>query len=159
MFKNPFSFNGRIRRTEFGISYVLFIFLFYMFVFMIEELNLVGFQVVLIFCTGYWFLLAQSAKRCHDLGNSGFYQLIPFYFFALIFSEGHNRTNMYGQDPKLLELYDREGKKPSTANKLIFPEEKTLIASGSEMLSGIMITALCIVLLNYFIIQTIGSIS
>jgi len=47
-----------------------------------------------------WFYLAQGAKRCHDIGNSGFYQIIPLYFLVMIFSEGYGGENEYGNDPK-----------------------------------------------------------
>jgi hypothetical protein len=42
-----------------------------------------------------WFLWAQSAKRCHDLNKSGWWQLIPFYFFVLLFSTGDYGPNQY----------------------------------------------------------------
>jgi nitrogenase molybdenum-iron protein alpha chain len=35
-----------------------------------------------------WFIWAQGAKRCHDRGNSGWYQIIPFYGFWMLFAEG-----------------------------------------------------------------------
>jgi len=53
-----------------------------------------GFQLALL-----WWLLAYGAKRCHDLGNSGFYQLIPFYLLFMLFQEGDVGDNFYGQNP------------------------------------------------------------
>jgi uncharacterized membrane protein YhaH (DUF805 family) len=48
-----------------------------------------------------WFLWAQGAKRCHDIGNSGWYQIIPFYVFWMLFANGQKETNQYGINPKL----------------------------------------------------------
>ncbi|MCB0464656.1 MAG: DUF805 domain-containing protein [Aequorivita sp.] len=155
MFKNPFSFNGRIRRTEYGISYVLHIFFIYLFAFLMESLNLGGYQVLIILAASYWFVFSQGAKRCHDLGNNGFYQLIPFYVFALIFSEGQRRNNKYGQDPKLMELRSAEQSlapaPPKQPLKLTLPEGKSMEAIGSELLSGIMGTALAVAVLSFCI--------
>ena len=47
-----------------------------------------------------WFALAQGAKRCHDRGNSGFYQLIPFYSLWMLFAVGDSKPNEYGVCPK-----------------------------------------------------------
>lgn len=47
-----------------------------------------------------WFFLAQGAKRCHDRGNSGWYQLIPFYGFWMLFADGDAGVNNYGVNPK-----------------------------------------------------------
>lgn len=47
-----------------------------------------------------WFILAQGAKRCHDLGNSGLYQLIPFYGILMMLEDGDEGENEYGFDPK-----------------------------------------------------------
>ena len=41
----------------------------------------------LIFIPLFWFKLAQSTKRCHDLGESGWMQIIPFYFLILCFGK------------------------------------------------------------------------
>lgn len=35
-----------------------------------------------------WFIWAQGAKRCHDRGNSGWYQIIPFYGFGCCLLKG-----------------------------------------------------------------------
>ena len=48
----------------------------------------------------YWFMWAQGAKRCHDRGNSGWYQLIPFYGLWMLFGDVDECENDYGFDPK-----------------------------------------------------------
>lgn len=98
MFKSPFSFNGRITRTEYIISTFVFLFL-------------VGFSVSMMFggsgawilleLAAYWFWLAQGAKRCHDFGQAGWLQLIPFINpLALWLSQGSSGHNQYGLDPR-----------------------------------------------------------
>ena len=60
-----------------------------------------------------WFALAQGTKRCHDIDKSGWWQLIPFYIFWLVFKKGNIGMNQYGQDPKVApyeevdEAYDK----------------------------------------------------
>jgi len=49
---------------------------------------------------GYWFIWAQGSKRCHDRGNSGWYQLIPFYGLWMAFADGEPGENEYGTNPK-----------------------------------------------------------
>src|SRR5690606_20398014 len=100
MFKNPFSFEGRIRRTEYGISIIIY-------AFCATILNAIvgasdGDAAILLFAyiPLLWFLWAQGAKRCHDVGNSGWWQLIPFYGFWLLFQDGQHGTNQYGENPK-----------------------------------------------------------
>jgi len=102
MFKNPFSFNGRIRRTEFGISSIIY-FIAYVIVFSIAGTAGPngGARIVLIFIIPMlWFLWAQNAKRCHDRGNSGWYQIIPFYSLWMLFGDSDKGTNEYGPNPK-----------------------------------------------------------
>jgi uncharacterized membrane protein YhaH (DUF805 family) len=99
MFEAPFSFEGRIRRTEYGISFIIYIVAALVMNAMITVSSLFFFLYIPIL----WFLWAQGAKRCHDRNNSGWYQIIPFYFLILIFSEGDEGTNYYGEDPKAPE--------------------------------------------------------
>ena len=100
MFKAPFSFNGRIRRLEFGISLLLYIFAIVAIstVMEIEGDSTKVFGILIL--PLIWFMYAQNAKRCHDRGNSGWYQLIPFYIFVLIFADGEIGENDYGINPK-----------------------------------------------------------
>ncbi len=99
MFKNPFSFNGRIRRLEFGLSYIIY-FAFYALILLLNDaLDNSGYALFL-FLPVLWFLFAQGAKRCHDRNNSGFYLLIPFYVFWMLFAESDFGINDYGLNPK-----------------------------------------------------------
>jgi uncharacterized membrane protein YhaH (DUF805 family) len=110
MFHNPFSFVGRIRRTEYGISVLIC----YMISFIIYAINPDGkglwFSVIATLPI-LWFLIAQGAKRCHDRENSGWYQIIPFYFFWMLFADSDNRLNKYGVNPK-----DRDKLQPVKVN-------------------------------------------
>ena len=56
--------------------------------------------IILTIVPAYWFLWAQGAKRCHDRGNSGWYQIIPFYFFVMLFGRSEEGVNDYGTNPK-----------------------------------------------------------
>ncbi len=101
MFKNPFSFEGRIRRTEYGLSFIILFVGAFISGLIIGITGLPAGMVYLLLIPLYWFFWAQGAKRCHDLGNSGWWQLIPFYGFWLIFVEGEQEINEYGENPKL----------------------------------------------------------
>jgi uncharacterized membrane protein YhaH (DUF805 family) len=98
MFKNPFSFNGRIRRTEFGISFIITAFINAIIGTSIQSAGTDS-VVALFYIPMIWFILAQGAKREHDLGLSGWWQLIPFRFFWLIFTKGQNQNNKFGTNP------------------------------------------------------------
>jgi len=106
MFAAPFSFEGRIRRMEYGLSYILYLVVYFCAKTMMEFESTISILGFVLLIPAFWFLLAQSAKRCHDLGNSGWYQLIPFYFFWLICEDGEPCENAYGDDPKGREMSD-----------------------------------------------------
>lgn len=106
MFRRPFSFKGRIRRTEFGLSLLMYYAFIYGGAFFLGMLaGMTGSDVFiglayLLWIPGVWFLWAQGAKRCHDIGHSGWYMLIPFYIFWMLFAPGVPATTSYGTSPK-----------------------------------------------------------
>ena len=102
MFKNPFSFDGRIRRTEYGVSLIIYAIAYAIIAGIGASAGRdSGAGIVFIFFIPMlWFLWAQGAKRCHDVGNSGWWQLIPFYVFWLLFQEGQAGSNQFGENPK-----------------------------------------------------------
>ncbi|GAA4422945.1 hypothetical protein GCM10023188_01160 [Pontibacter saemangeumensis] len=99
MFKKPFSFKGRIRRTEYGLSLVLYTIILYIVSEGIEARG-AAFAAGILYIPLIWFFLAQSAKRCHDRGNTGWFQIIPFYFFWMLFASGDEGNNRFGLNPK-----------------------------------------------------------
>lgn len=106
MFKNPFSFKGRIRRTEYGISAIIYYAILYtpQFSGISEEDYAIPYLIIII--PLLWFFIAQGAKRCHDRGNSGWYQLIPFYSLWMLFADSDDGSNEYGDNPKGIGNYD-----------------------------------------------------
>jgi uncharacterized membrane protein YhaH (DUF805 family) len=106
MFKNPFSFDGRIRRMEYGLTFIIYIVVYMICLSLISVGSVVAVIGGVMLIPMVWFVWAQSAKRCHDVGKSGWWQLIPFYFFVLLFQDGDSGLNTYGSNPK----EDPEGK-------------------------------------------------
>lgn len=119
----PFSFKGRIGRVQLILSYVVgFVAWFASFLLLldIEALDFLlfctelpdcllfciehpdengGVNLLILACTVafFWFLYAQCAKRCHDLGKSGAWMFVPFWNVLLFFAEGEEQDNQYGQ--------------------------------------------------------------
>lgn len=112
MFKAPFSFEGRIRRTEYGLSILIYGIVITLFNAMIATSPDGAKFLLVLLIPLLWFMWAQGAKRCHDLGNSGWWQLIPFYGFWMLFQEGSRLSNQYGENPK----------QPSFRRQAIFDE-------------------------------------
>ena len=103
MFKSPFSFKGRIRRLEYGLSILIYLVVAFVVQAVVVGLSDRGgpsmaFVFILLPCL--WFTLAQGVKRSHDLGNSGWYILIPFYGLWLLFADSKPGQNEYGPNPK-----------------------------------------------------------
>jgi uncharacterized membrane protein YhaH (DUF805 family) len=102
MFKHLFSFKGRIRRFEYCLTYLVSC-LYQLPMNILEEDEISSdFAVVwlLLLIPVMWINLAQGVKRCHDRGNSGWYQLIPFYGFVMLLGDGEETVNRYGTSPK-----------------------------------------------------------
>lgn len=102
MFSRVFSFKGRIRRLEYGLTYLI-VMLYNLPIQLIPEEGggeMVALIWFMLLIPVQWALWAQGAKRCHDLGHNGWWQLIPFYIFWLVFAEGEYVENEYGPCPK-----------------------------------------------------------
>lgn len=104
MFSRIFSFKGRIRRLEYGLTYLVYVLWNIPVHFMSEDQISEGYAIFYLVTSLpiLWIMFAQGAKRCHDRGNSGWYQIIPFYFLWMIFAEGESQTNEYGVCPKTI---------------------------------------------------------
>lgn len=104
MFAHPFSFHGRIRRLEFGLSYIIYMIWYSFFSALSDGYGYeesIGYVIYLLtFVPVTWFILAQGCKRCHDRNNSGWYQIIPFYGLWMLFADGDIGENYYGPNPK-----------------------------------------------------------
>ena len=103
LFAHPFSFEGRIRRLEFGLSYILYILLAVCIGALSSESPILGLFAIPL----AWFWLAQLCKRFHDRYHSGariFTLIIPLYniyvSLMLFFADGDEYENDYGPDPK-----------------------------------------------------------
>lgn len=110
MFKNPFSFNGRIRRLEYGLSNLIFLIVYFV-IFPYMQFGDVAEKVLvlILYIPLLWFLLAQGAKRCHDKGVNGWWQLLPFYGLVLLFYKGDEGPNEYDLILEPIEKLDGEG--------------------------------------------------
>jgi len=100
MFQNPFSFEGRIRRTELLQSCLFTMTCAIIVAVVVDRFGLGLLMMYILMIPAKWFLFAQLAKRCHDLGKSGWFQLIPFYGFWLLCAPGVQGVNKYGPNPK-----------------------------------------------------------
>lgn len=103
MFKNAFLFKGRARRSEFFIAYVIFMACMYLPAAIMEASDDSPASVVLsviMMLGGIYFFLSEGTRRCHDLGHSGFWLLIPYYIFWMLFQNSKVGSNEYGNNPK-----------------------------------------------------------
>ena len=106
MFQNPFSFEGRIRRMEFGLTFIIYLVAYFAILAISTTGNGLGALAFILIIPLAWFVWAQGAKRCHDIGRSGWWQLIPFYVFVMLFQDGDMAVNEYGSNPKYPDQVD-----------------------------------------------------
>ncbi|SFZ94429.1 Protein of unknown function [Flaviramulus basaltis] len=86
MFTRPLSFKGRIGRIEYLLTLIVFCFFAIGLTLIVnqENSNILSFVKLIV----SYLLIAQGAKRCHDIGRSGWFQLIPFYFIWMLLAKG-----------------------------------------------------------------------
>jgi uncharacterized membrane protein YhaH (DUF805 family) len=109
MFKDPFSFEGRIRRTEYGLSLLIVaigrVIITFFIVFGMADSSgrmpdSANAFITLLSIPLIAFSLLQGSKRAHDVGISGWWQIVPLVPLYLIFKEGDFGSNRFGEDPK-----------------------------------------------------------
>ena len=108
MIKKLFSFKGRISRLNYGMTFLsYFLMLFAISSFIFALLGVMGLGPILlllpliVIILWFWVLFAQGAKRCHDFGKSGWFQIIPLYIFWMLIKSGDAGANRFGADPKI----------------------------------------------------------
>ena len=110
-----FSFKGRIRRTVYGFTCVLFSYYINTPLLLGDSVpDYVAFIWLALLIPVLGVFYAQGAKRCHDLGHNGWWQLIPLYGFWMLFKDGEKGENKYGMNPKANEVQGRKGNKGGT---------------------------------------------
>ena len=101
-----FSFQGRVGRLTYWLVSILSyfaLFLLYISLSLVVETNtpiqdyIYICAIIVVVALFYYVPLAVGAKRCHDLGHSGWFQIIPFYFLVMLFSRGDPYNNKYGE--------------------------------------------------------------
>lgn len=102
MFQNAFLIGGRIGRTEYGISLLIYVIITLVIRNIAEESTNAKY-IFIFYLPALWFVWAQSIKRCQDTGKSGWWLLIPFYVLWLLFKGGDPGENQYGENPKELQ--------------------------------------------------------
>ena len=108
LFAHVFSIHGRIRRIEYWLSFILLPVVITIVAGIIglfchlnnSQGDSMGFFIMIPFLIWGVFMIFQSTKRCHDLGHSGWWQLIPYFCLVLLLMNGNKGDNRYGSDPK-----------------------------------------------------------
>lgn len=110
MFSKAFSFKGRIKRAEFVWSYIItwlagnIISLFAETIMINPEYPTLSDVIMVYILLGpvLWFYFAQRIKRCHDIGRSGWWQLIPFFYTLWLLFQVSDGDNKYG--PAIIKM-------------------------------------------------------
>lgn len=92
-------FNGRASRQEFWMYTLVNIVIYVVLAAILGALGL-GLVASLYGLATLVPSIAVGARRLHDIGKSGWFQLIPIYNIVLLATEGQKGDNQYGADPK-----------------------------------------------------------
>ena len=95
-----FSFNGRIQRVDYLLTTAVVIDLLLVINRSSDTAKIPSLLMLPVAIVLGWLGLAAAVKRCHDLGQSGFYVLIPLCGLWLIFPDGTPGENEYGPNQK-----------------------------------------------------------
>jgi uncharacterized membrane protein YhaH (DUF805 family) len=101
VFENYANFNGRARRQEywmfFLVNFIIAFVLGFIAGLVSPQLALIGnIYSLAVLMPG----IAVAVRRVHDVGKSGWFILIPIYNIILMCTEGEKGPNEYGSDPK-----------------------------------------------------------
>ena len=113
VFKQYADFNGRARRKEFWMFILFNMIIIYG---LMAIMAATGWMFISIILFVYYIamiipMIAVNCRRMHDVGKSGWYQLIPIYSFILAVTNGAKGANEYGPDPKGNDEVDQIGVK------------------------------------------------
>lgn len=118
MFKNAFSFRGRINRLEFFLSFIISWGAFSIAALLDYALNEKVIFILILFPVVIWFMIAQYFKRLHDLDQSPWLLIlmaVPVInaglIIYLLFWTGTPGRNQYGEPAKakLTQTNDNNG--------------------------------------------------
>ena len=101
--KKLLSFRGRARRKEYWAVALIIAVIGYVLEAAFAPENAEGGMLSIYLILNIpviWVSVATAARRCHDLGHNGWWQLIPFYTIWMGFVNGQKGRNQYGANPK-----------------------------------------------------------
>lgn len=100
-----FSFKGRVGRLQYWATVFGGMFVFFLPIILVAKyiegtssdsiFTIAGILWAFLY---YYIAYSVGAKRCHDLGHSGWYQIIPFFCLFMLFMAGEEGDNEYGKE-------------------------------------------------------------
>lgn len=112
VFDNYANFEGRARRKEYWMFFLLNCIISFVINFILGLISLDMVKFGYIYSLGVFVPgIAAGVRRLHDINKSGWYLIIPIYNIVLLATDGDKGTNQYGGDPKnLFEEINEIGK-------------------------------------------------
>ncbi|HEX8017301.1 MAG TPA: DUF805 domain-containing protein [Flavobacterium sp.] len=101
VFENYANFNGRARRKEYWMFFLMHIIIVFVLAFAAGLISPALMIIINIYTLAVLVpIIGVGVRRMHDVGKSGWFILIPIYSLILACTEGDKGTNEYGPDPK-----------------------------------------------------------